>query len=202
MTEVILDLAGARCRGIYYLVSGVPIVFLHGYSFTSSVWQRINIIAALVEKHVPFLALDMPYGQKSDCKPKSRSTEININVLRAAVEQVFDSAIPFLVGASLGGHIALQYAARFPVKGLMLLGATRVFQGELAKAYGKFHFPVCITIGSKDRIASLQELRNLAGRLPEGELKVYENASHASYLDSSDRFKKDLFEFYTRAVEK
>ena len=55
-------------------------VFLHGFSYTSSVWQRISVTELLVEKRIPFLALDMPYGQKSECQPKTRSEEAKLTI--------------------------------------------------------------------------------------------------------------------------
>lgn len=54
MPEKILDVADRKCRGVYNLGSGVSVVFLHGFSFTSAVWQRMGVTAALMEKHVPF----------------------------------------------------------------------------------------------------------------------------------------------------
>jgi pimeloyl-ACP methyl ester carboxylesterase len=181
--------------------SGVPVVFLHGYSYTGAVWQRISATRLLEEKHVPFLALDMPYGVKSECQPHSRSVEINVAVINEAVHSVFGEVTPILVGASLGAHMALQYAARFPVKGLLLVGAVRVLEGSLVKAYSRFTFPVRLIVGSEDRIASLEELRRLADKLSKPKLIVYEGAGHSAYLGSPDRFKRDLLELYALAEQ-
>jgi len=179
----------------------VPIVFLHGYSYTSAVWQRTGITALLKEKKVPFLALDMPYGAKSDCQPRSRDVEVNVAVVNEALQTFFASAMPVLVGASLGAHMALQFAVRFPVKGLLLVGAVRVFEETLLQAYSGFKFPVRIIIGSEDRIASLEELRTLADKLPNSKLTVYEGEGHSAYLGSPDRFKRDLLELYALAEQ-
>lgn len=138
----------------------------------------------------------MPYGLKSECKPKTQNIEVNVNVVHEAVQQVFGSVAPVLVGASLGGHIALQYAVRFPVKSLVLAAPVRVFEGDLADAVDRFRFPVRIIIGSEDKVASLEELRELTGRLTDGKLSVYEGARHAVYRDSPNRFKRDLLELY------
>jgi pimeloyl-ACP methyl ester carboxylesterase len=118
-----------------------------------------------------------------------------------AVQQVFGSVAPLLVGASLGGHIALQYAVRFPVKSLLLAAPVRVFEGALANSVERWTFPVHIIIGSQDRVACLEELRDLAGRLTDAKLTVYEGAGHAAYRDRPDRFKRDLLELYA-AVQK
>ena len=181
--------------------SGVPVVFLHGYSYTGAVWERISATRLLEEKHIPFLALDMPYGAKTECKPHSRSIEINVSVINEAVSTIFGEATPVLVGGSLGAHMALQYATRFPVKGLLLVGAVRVFEGSLVPAYSRFTFPVRLIIGSEDRIASLEELRRLTNKLPNPMLVVYEGYGHSAYLGNPERFKRDLLELYALAEQ-
>ena len=181
MSEKTLTVAGHKCRALINHASGVPVVFLHGYSYTGAVWQRISVTRLLEEKHVPFLALDMPYGSKSECQPHSRSVEINVSAINEAVHIFFGEATPILVGASLGSHMALQYAARFPVKGLMLVGAVRVVEDSLVQAYSRFKFPVRLIIGSEDRIASLEDLRLLADKLANPKLIVYEGDGHSAY---------------------
>jgi pimeloyl-ACP methyl ester carboxylesterase len=201
LSEKTLDSAGYRCRAIIHQAAGVPVVFLHGFSYTSSVWQRISVTELLIEKRVPFLALDMPYGLKSECQPKTHSEETNIAVARAAVENVFGSSEPVVVGASIGAHLALKYAARFPVKGLLLSAPTRTLEDALVKAYGKFQFPVRIIWGSQDNIASGEEMRVLADKLPRGKLSVYEDAGHSAYVSQPERFKRELLELYATAEQ-
>jgi pimeloyl-ACP methyl ester carboxylesterase len=201
LSEKTLDVAGHRCRAIYSVANGVPVVFLHGFSYTSGVWQRINVTELLASKQVPFLALDMPYGLKSECKPKTHDTETNVNVVHEAVVSVFGSTNPVLVGASAGGHVALSYAARFPVKGLLLVSPARVLDESLRRSYGEFKFPVRIIWGSHDNIISGEEMRTLAGLLPSAKLVVYEGAGHSAYLAQPDRFKRDLLELYALAEE-
>jgi pimeloyl-ACP methyl ester carboxylesterase len=197
-----LEAANHRCRATYNLASGVPIVFLHGFSFTSDVWQRTDVTELLKQKRVPFLALDMPYGLKSECQPRTRDVEVNVAVVKGAVQNIFGAVAPVLVGASLGGHVALKYAAaRIPVRGLLLLAPVRVLEESLVEAYSRFRFPVRIICGSEDRVVSLEELRDLANRLPNAKLTVYEGARHAAYLDNPERFKRDLLELYATAEQ-
>jgi pimeloyl-ACP methyl ester carboxylesterase len=196
-----LEAANHRCRAIYNLASGVPVVFLHGFSFTSHVWQRTDVTELLKEKRVPFLALDMPYGLKSECQPRTRDVEVNVAVVRGAVQNIFGTVAPVLVGASLGGYVALKYAVRFPVKGLLLMAPVRVLEESLVEAYSQFQFPVRTVCGSEDRIVSLEELRDLSNRLSNAKLIVYEGAGHAAYLDSPERFKRDLLELYATAEQ-
>jgi pimeloyl-ACP methyl ester carboxylesterase len=194
--EKTLNFAGYKCRALYYNAPGVPVVFLHGLSFTIDVWQRIGITELLIEKHVPFLALDMPYGLKSSCQPKTKNAEANVSVVAEAVKTVFGSAVPVLVGASIGGHIALKYAAKFPVKSLLLIAPANSLEEDLVQSYIKFRFPVRIIWGSQDNIISGEEMRTLADKLPNAKLLIYKDASHPAYLSRPELFKRDLLEFY------
>ena len=95
--------------------------------------------------------------------------------------------------------MALQFATSYPVKGLLLVGAVRVLEEPLPQAYSRFTFPVRLIIGSEDHIASAEELRTLAGKLPNGKLTVYEGTGHSAYLSNPERFKHDLLELYAMA---
>lgn len=199
--EKTLTVADHKCQTLYYTAPGVPIVFLHGLSYTIDIWQRISLTELLLEKKVPFLAIDMPYGLRSKCQPKSRSTETNLAVASEAIQRIFNSTVPVLVGASIGGHIALKYAARFPVKGLFLIAPARALQEDLVQAFGSFNFPVRIIWGSQDNIISGEEMRILAGKLPNARLVVYNGATHSAYKDQPELFKRDLLEFYAVAEQ-
>ena len=182
-------------------VAGVPVVFLHGLSYTREVWQRIGVTGLLLEKHVPFLALDMPYGMKNECVPKTRDAEKNVSFAIESIESIFGKEKPVLVGASLGGNIALNYAARFPVKGLLLVAPARALEETLTSSFGKFKFPVRIIWGSEDNVISGEEMRTLSDKLPNAKLVTYEGAGHSAYVGQPDRFKRDLLELYVAAEQ-
>jgi pimeloyl-ACP methyl ester carboxylesterase len=194
-----LNLAGHKCSALYYAASGVPIVFLHGLSYTADIWQRIGVLDLLMKKHVPFLALDMPYGLKSQCQPKTRDPQKNIAFANEAVKTVFGSAVPVIVGASIGGNMALHYASKFPVKGLLLVSPARALEPDLAKAFSQFKFPTTIIWGTQDNIISGEDMRVLTDKLSNAKLVVYEGANHSAYKDEPDRFKQDLLELYANA---
>ncbi len=192
-----LTVASYKCHSFYSHATGTPIVFLHGLSYTADIWEQIGITKLLIEKHVPFLALDMPYGLKTKCQPKTRNPESNLAFLGEAIKSIFGSNMPILVGASIGGHIALRYAAKFPVKGLFLIAPGRALEDEdLFQSYGKFDFPVRIVWGSRDNIISGEEMRTLSDKLPNAKLLVYNGSSHSAYKDEPEQFKRDLLEFY------
>ncbi len=201
MSEKILNASGFKCRVIFHHAAGVPVVFFHGFSYNSSIWQKISVTGLLEEKRISYLALDMPYGPKSECQPKTRNEEKSVELAREAIQQVFKTETPVLVGASFGGRIALKYAAQFPVKGLLLVAPARALNEGLIEAYGKFNFPVRIVWGTEDNIVSGEELRALSEKLPNAKLVTYDGASHSAYKNEPERFKRDLLELYAAAEQ-
>jgi len=194
-----LNAAGHKCPALYYTAPGVPIVFLHGLSYTADIWQRIGVLDLLMKKRVPFLALDMPYGLKSQCQPKTRDPEKNIAFVNEAAKTVLGSAVPVLVGASIGGNMALRYAVQFPVKALLLVSPARALEPDLVQKFSQFKFSTTIIWGSEDNIIASEDMRTLADKLPNAKLVVYDGASHSAYKDEPDRFKHDLLELYANA---
>ena len=197
--EKTLNVAGYKCQALHYNATGVPIVFLHGLSYNNEIWQRIKITELLTEKRVPFLALDMPYGIKSQCQPKTRDPQKNIEVVNEAIKTILNSEVPVLVGASIGGNMALHYASKYPVKGLLLIAPARALEKELMQTYDRFDFPVTIIWGSEDNIIAGEEMRVLADKLPKAKLIVYEGASHSAYKEQPEKFKHNLLELYAKA---
>ncbi len=200
MREEVLALGHYRCRALINDEPGIPVVFLHGYMFTSDVWRDINVLKMLEDNDIPFLAPDMPYGARSSCNPHTRDPEENVFVAYEAIHGVFGSVKPVLVGASLGGYMALRYAVNHPVSGLLLIAPVGVFEEELVERYKGFGFPVHVIVGTRDKIVSVGEMEKFVGILPNAKLKVYEDAGHPAYLSYPERFKKDLMEFYREAL--
>jgi pimeloyl-ACP methyl ester carboxylesterase len=190
-----LSLGNFRCRAILNHADGIPVVFLHGYTFTSEIWRKINALEALGTA-IPYAALDMSYGMNSECNPRTRDPEANISLVADAVLKIFGQTEPIIVGASLGGYIALKYAIRHPVTGLLLIAPVESDDGDLIRSFHKLTMPVLIVYGSEDNIVSLREMKQLSHALPNGKLVVYEKAAHPAYLSCPDYFKRDLLKLY------
>ncbi|MCW4005942.1 MAG: alpha/beta hydrolase [Candidatus Bathyarchaeota archaeon] len=201
MSEKTLQLAGYKCQSLLHKADGVPVVLLHGYSYTVDVWQRIGTTQLFAEKKIPFLALDMPYGAKSSCQPKTQDVDANVAVVQAAVEMFFGSHAPVILGASLGGKIALNYAAKYPVKGLFLVAPASALDSTLAKSYSQFSFPVRIVWGSEDNLVQGEDMRTLAGKLSHAKLFTYQDAGHSAYLAEPKRFNREVLELYAAAEQ-
>ncbi len=199
MIEKKLRIKDRECQVFASKDVGTPIMFLHGFSYNSDIWRRTGTLKVLIERKIPFLALDMPYGKKSVCVPKSSDVETNEIFAFEAFKSEFGVETSLvIVGASLGGYIALRYAARRHVKALMLISPTRTGQQELVEAYSRFNFPVRIVWGSRDIIVSERDLREMAGRLPNAKISVYEGAGHSAYKDQPEKINRELLEIYAQ----
>ncbi|MCH7760566.1 dienelactone hydrolase family protein, partial [candidate division TA06 bacterium] len=100
-----------------------------------------------------------------------------------------------VIGASIGGNVALNYAATDErVKGVVLLSAGLDYRGvkteEAMKAYGDR--PVLIVASEEDKYAyqSAKKLYELAKG--EKELKIYKNAGHGTRIFDKEEGLEDL----------
>jgi pimeloyl-ACP methyl ester carboxylesterase len=82
-----------------------------------------------------------------------------------------------------------------------LIAPARTMAEDLLQSYGKFNFPVRTIWGSHDNIITGEEMRTLAGKLPNARLLVYNGAMHSAYKDQPELFKKDLLELYATAEQ-
>jgi pimeloyl-ACP methyl ester carboxylesterase len=140
----------------------------------------------------------MPYGKKSECRPKKRDPYSNLIYLEEVLERVLDEEKKniLLVGASLGGYIALLYSLSNPVKGLALIGPVGLDDTKIKNNVSKMEFPVLIIYGEKDYIISVSEIKDFAMKTPKTKVIKYENAGHPAYLYHRERFAMDLLSFY------
>jgi len=177
-------------------VSNTPVVFLHGYVFTSEVWREINVLDFLEKRGIPFIAIDMPYGLKSKCNPKTKDPNSNVNL----VKKIIGDFEPIIVGASLGGYIALKYSLKNNVKGLLLIAPVRCFEEDLMESYKNFKVTTYIIYGENDKIVSLDNMKKLS-KLLNAKLIIYNNADHPAYLNNPSKFKEDLLELYKSVTD-
>ncbi len=187
-----------------YIVEGPrgaqPVLLLHGYSFRWKTWVEAGTVAALAEAGYRVVAPDMPYGRSTSCTKRSRSIEFNLNAVDAVIREALGSATPALVGASLGGRVAVHYAvSRSTPPALVLIApalqSSDPVWGRLRLLRGRTS--VAVFWGTRDTIVGRRIVEELA-REAGGELIVYEGAGHALYLDQPERFNSDLVSYLNR----
>ena len=130
-----ININNFECRTIRNHVPGLPVVFLHGYSLTSEIWNEIGVLGLLEDKKIPFLALDMPYAPKSKCSPKTLHPDDNVNFVWNALYLSFGLSKCVIVGGSLGGYMTLRYALKNTTRGVMLMAPVWTTEEELTEQY-------------------------------------------------------------------
>ncbi|MEU8843833.1 alpha/beta hydrolase [Streptomyces roseus] len=108
-----------------------PIVFVHGTRFSAAQWSPQ--LAALREEF-PVTAVDLPgHGARSG---QPWSLKAATEIIAAAVESL-DRGPALVVGHSLGGYAALEFARHRPreLRGLVLAGASAATSGAWALPY-------------------------------------------------------------------
>ena len=190
MKDEAVEINGFECRIISNPGKGPCIVLLHGYMYTSDVWNEIGLLRLLEQKGIPFKAIDMPYGHANESTPRNPDPAEN-----AAIVAGLAPPEAVLVGASLGGYITLRHCVANQASGVMLIAPVMSLQQELASRYSRLSMPVSIIYGDADNVVYPQEIRRLA-RLLDTDVRVYEGARHAAYMDQPERFRKDVLDFY------
>ena len=180
------------------------LVLLHGYSFTSDVWAEIGLLERLEDDSIPYLAPDMPYGMRVNRSTrKLGDIEESLSALNALLEWSRARRYGYiLVGASLGGYIALEHLARGgQPMGLVLIAPVRTGLEYIRKALSSYKGPTVFVWGTRDTIVDKSEMMEAAKLAGRGKLIIYEGARHPAYLDMPERFINDIESLYHEAVK-
>lgn len=107
----------------------VPIVLLHGFDSSCAEFRRIAPL--LSEKGLVYAPDILGWGFTDMTNIKSFGPEAKLEYLRAFLEQIVKKPC-ILVGASLGGGIALLLASKYPnlVKKIVLIDAQGFIDGD------------------------------------------------------------------------
>ncbi|MCN9242384.1 alpha/beta hydrolase [Streptomyces sp. RY43-2] len=111
--------------------AAVPIVFVHGTRFSAGQW---SMQLAALRDEFPVVAVDLPGHGERRAQPWSLSAATEI--IASAVDSL-DRGPALVVGHSLGGYAALEFARRRPehLRGLVLAGASASTRGPWTAPY-------------------------------------------------------------------
>lgn len=108
--------------------SGPPLILLHGVGLSRRAWDPV--VPALVE-HFDVLAIDLAgFGESEPLPPQVEPTP---SALAASVADLLDDlgiGAPHIVGNSLGGWVALEFAHIRPTASLTLLSPAGLWRGN------------------------------------------------------------------------
>ena len=111
----------------------VPLVLLHGFPFDSTMWE--DVMGLLGERGVPTIAADAPGFGASPALPGEPSLDGAAEALAAVLDDL-DLPRVVLGGLSMGGYIAMAFAARHASRlaGLVLLDTKAGTDTDAARA--------------------------------------------------------------------
>ena len=187
-----IDLDGCT---IHCLESGDPagraVVLLHGMKFQAETWRELGTLAQLADQGLRVLAVDMPGFGRSPAHPLPPGEVVH----RLLDKLDIDRAV--LVGPSMGGRVAMEYAIAHPERlaGLVLVGAVGVADNRAD--LGRITVPVLVVWGSEDQVAPLADSDTLLTELPRARREILDGAPHPCYLDRPERWHEVLRTFLT-----
>ncbi|MGW1536579.1 alpha/beta fold hydrolase [Streptomyces aureus] len=113
------------------MTDAVPMVLVHGTRFSAGQW---SVQLAALRYEFPVVAVDLPGHGERAAQPWSLSAATEI--IAAAVDSL-DRGPALVVGHSLGGYAALEFARLNPhrLRGLVLAGASASTRGLSALPY-------------------------------------------------------------------
>ncbi|MCL2789262.1 MAG: alpha/beta fold hydrolase [Desulfobulbus sp.] len=159
--------------------------------FQAATWRELGTLEVLAELGLRVLAVDMPGFGKS---PAS-----TVQPVEALVRFLDRQGVPraVLVGPSMGGRIALEFAIAHPdrVAGLVLAGAVGVEENRAHLT--TITVPSLVVWGGEDQVSPLANSEILLNGLQNVRREMYPGAPHPCYLAQPERWHASLRTFFT-----
>lgn len=178
---------------MHVLTAGDPshpaILLLHGMAFQASTWQDLGTLELLANAGFYAVALDLPgfgLSPASHHRPE--------NIVRELL-QALPLNKPVIVGPSMGGRVALEFALAHQqlLSALILVGAVGVEENR--DRLSALTLNTLIVWGANDHISSPSSGRLLDELLPASQLIIIQNAKHACYLEQPEEWHHALLKF-------
>jgi abhydrolase domain-containing protein 14 len=168
---------------------GKDVVLLHGMKFNAATWQELGTLEKLSAAGYHSLALDMPgFGGSAACE-KSQDSVLSEFIIQGELDR------PILIGPSMGGRIALEFALNHPgiLGGLILVGAVGVEENK--DRLSQLDLPLFIIWGGDDRISPLGNSDTLLEKVKGAKRLIIEGAPHPCYLEQPEIWHAAVLEF-------
>lgn len=167
------------------------VVLLHGMKFQAETWRELGTIEALAGLRLHVLAIDLPgFGKSPNCACAPGDV-----LMRVLQNQNLDRVA--LIGPSMGGRIALEFASQFPqhVSALVLVGAVGVTENQ--HDLPRITAPSLLIWGGDDQVSPLSNSDILLSCLARVQREIYEGAPHPCYLAQAERWHDSLRRFFS-----
>ncbi len=165
------------------------VVLLHGLKFTAQTWRETGTLDILADNGCHGVAVDMPgFGKSASCD------EETFTVLRGVIEQE-TAGKPVLIGPSMGGRTALEFALDHPecVGALILVGAVGIEENR--SRLSRIQVPTLLVWGGNDQVSPLADSDLLLDGISDSTRVILEGAPHPCYLDQPENFHRIILDF-------
>ena len=195
MREITSENIALNGCSVHYLEygprNGATVVLLHGMKFQAETWRELGTLDALAGMGLHVLAVDMPGFGKSPAFDRQP-----VEVLAQFFAQLgLERAL--LVGPSMGGRIALEFAIKYPqrIAGLVLVGAVGVEENRAGLT--NITVPTLWSGGLRIRFRRLPTATSYLLKSRTRPEKFIPEAPHPCYLAQPDRWHESLRTFFT-----
>lgn len=175
-------------------VDAPAVVLLHGRNFSAATWQELGTLQVLVGMGLHVLAPDLPgFGASPACA--SQVEEVLSDFFhRRGLERAA------LVGPSMGGRLAMEFAIAHPERVSALVLAGPVGVEENRARLDRIKAPVLLVWGEDDQVSPPALSALLVDKVANLRLELYAQAPHPCYLTQPERWHRHLGEFLTEHI--
>lgn len=193
MSDIQSKMVNAGPCTVHVLEAGTAgagaVVLLHGMKFKADTWRELGTLQVLAEIGLHVLAVDMPgFGASPACDSAP-------DAVLAAFFSSQNLKKAALIGPSMGGRIAMEFAIKHPelVTALVLAGPVGVEENK--NELGRIGAPTLAVWGEDDQVSPPQLSKVLAEKLADIRVEIYPKAPHPCYLEQPERWHGHLQEF-------
>ncbi len=193
MADVISKNIDVSACSLHFLepgeATGREVILLHGMKFQAATWQELGTLDKLAAAGCRPLALDMPgFGESPACE-EDQDRVLELFIAGTGLDK------PVLIGPSMGGRIALEFALNHPgiLSGLILVGAVGVEENR--ERLSGLELPVLLIWGGDDQISPRANSDILLAEVKGAERLILEGAPHPCYLDQPDAWHGAVLDF-------
>ena len=179
--------AAAYCKGVEP-AARPAVLLLHGASFDATTWIETGTLEALCSEGVDAYAIDLPgFGSTP------RFDHDPVELFNEVIDSL-DIDPVVVVSPSMSGNYSLPWLMSSPPAAAGFVPVAPVGISSWRTPEG-FAVPTLGFWGENDRVVPVAQGRNLIAAIPGAELRIFEGAGHAVYMNDPARFNEELIDW-------